>query len=129
MKKNSAILENIKAYFREMAQTQEDCFEMKIIDNNCENFTKISVTFNDPNTNLSIIENELGFKGQFYSIPYAHIDFKLGSRDGLISEKFWRVLNALLSRVERIKSNYHSNQYLKVASDSTPDGAKDLKEI
>lgn len=40
-------------------------------------FTKI-IFFFEPKADISLIRLKLGFKGQFYSIPYANIDFSKG---------------------------------------------------
>ena len=78
MKEDTVILDNLMKHFENYTKHKNSFYIEKI--DNLNNLTQIIVRVTNPKIDLAYLDENLGFKGLFYNIPYAHIDFKLDSK-------------------------------------------------
>ena len=85
LKKGIGIVKNIRSYI--LAAFRTRILEVTM-DASDPNFDVFKVTLDDEggSKDVSVVREMLGFKGQFYSIPYAKFDFQKGEKGNLRTE-------------------------------------------
>lgn len=95
MKRGSLIKSHLSDYIRKYAGGQK--FQISKARKVNSHFSKFFITF-DQNSDISLIENNFGFRGNYYSIPFSSIDVSLGSLSK-VSEKLYQMYNVVCRRV------------------------------
>lgn len=113
IKTSALILPNVYTYFQmKLPKNSKFTLKSRKIDHE---FSKVIIAFMEP-TDYSFIKNTLGFKGQFYSIPYAGIDFSKGHAGGSYAE-IGRMYCAFSSRLEDMHIAAEKNKKFEGSGD------------
>ena len=77
-------------------------------------YSRILAKF-EPSANLAFLKGSLGFKGSFYSIPFANIDFSKGHSSEMTTQLF-NMYISICKRVEKIYSEEQKNKRFRGAA-------------